>query len=185
MEMFKLNLKDKIALTGTIILVFGVGLLAFTFVSAYAFLAQDLSILTSSDIAQTFGDALAPLISTCIRIMYLGVMGWVGSLLTIRGVTILSQARQMPVVATQEPAVKKEKVKEEAKAEAKAVPKVEKTEKPEAETKQPEPKKTEPKTEPQAEPKPYEPEVIMLPPKTMPQTQKEQQQEKPAQADQK
>ena len=183
--MFKLNLKDKIALTGTIILVFGVGLLAFTFVSAYAFLAQDLSILTSSDIAQTFGDALAPLISTCIRIMYLGVMGWVGSLLTIRGVTILSQARQMPVVATQEPVVKKEKVKEEAKAETKAVPKVEKTEKPEAETKQPEPKKTEPKTEPQAEPKPYEPEVIMLPPKTMPQTQKEQQQEKPAQADQK
>ena len=183
--MFKLNLKDKIALTGTIILVFGVGLLAFTFVSAYAFLAQNLSILTSSDIAQTFGDALAPLISTCIRIMYLGVMGWVGSLLTIRGVTILSQTRQTPVAAMQEPVVKKEKVKEEAKAETKAVPKVEKTEKPEAETKKPEPKKTEPKAEPQAEPKPYEPEVIMLPPKTVPQTQKEQQQEKPVQADQK
>jgi outer membrane biosynthesis protein TonB len=185
MEMFKLNLKDKIALTGTIVLVFGVGLLAFTFVSAYAFLAQNLSVLTSSDLAQTFGDALAPLISTCIRIMYLGVMGWIGSLLTIRGVTIVSQARQMPVAATQEAAVKKEKAKEEAKAETKVIPKVDKTEKPEAETKKPEPKEAEPKAEPEAQPKPYEPEIIMLPPKTVPQTQKEQEQEKSAQADQK
>jgi hypothetical protein len=176
--MLKVNLKDKLALTGTVVLALGLALLAFTFVSAYAFLAQDLTILTSTDIATTFGDALAPLISTCIRIMYLGIMGWIGSLLTIRGVTILSQARQIPLTVTQEPTVKKE-----SKVEPKQVQKVEKTEKP-AETKQPEPKKVEPKPEPKAEPKPYEPEVIMLPPKTVPQTQEEQK-EKSAQADQK
>jgi len=183
--MFKLNLRDKITLTGNIVLMFGVGLLAFTFVSAYVFLAQNLLILTSADITQTFGDALAPLISTCIRIMYLGVMGWIGSLLTIRGVTILSQARQMTAVPAQEPTVAKEKAKAEAKAETKTVPKAEKTEKPASETKQPEPTKAEPKSEPESEPKqepkPYEPEIIMLPPKTVPETKKEQS----AQAEQK
>lgn len=99
--MFKLHLKDKITLTGVIVLSVGIGLLLFTFISAYSFLSQGLSILTSSDLAQTFGDALAPLISTSIRIMYLGVMGWIGSLLTIRGVTLLTQQRQTSSVSAQ------------------------------------------------------------------------------------
>lgn len=106
--MFK-NFRDKITLSGIAVLVIGVALLIFTFISAYGFLAQSLEIIASEDLVQTFGEALAPLIATCIRIMYLGVMGWIGSLLTVRGVTIIAHAPQMPKAAPQKQAVAKQK----------------------------------------------------------------------------
>ncbi|MEM0356836.1 MAG: hypothetical protein QXL77_00435 [Candidatus Bathyarchaeia archaeon] len=96
--MFK-SLKEKITFSGMVVLGIGVVLLIFTFISAYGFLTQSLSIASSDDFVQTFGAALAPLIATCIRLMYLGIMGWVGSLLTIRGVTILIHAPKTEVVA--------------------------------------------------------------------------------------
>ncbi|RLI10460.1 hypothetical protein DRO25_03380, partial [Candidatus Bathyarchaeota archaeon] len=65
------NFRDKIALSGIAVLMIGVALLIFTFISAYGFLTQSLSIVASEDLVRTFGDALAPLIATCIRIMYL------------------------------------------------------------------------------------------------------------------
>jgi hypothetical protein len=100
--MFK-TFKEKIALSGIAVLMIGVALLIFTFISAYGFLIQSLSIMASEDLVKTFGDAFAPLIATCIRIMYLGVMGWVGSLLTIRGVTIIAHAPQItPTVQSKE-----------------------------------------------------------------------------------
>ena len=128
--MFK-NFRDKIALSGITVLMIGVALLIGTFVSAYGFLTQSLSIIASQDLVRTFGEALAPLIATCIRIMYLGVMGWIGSLLTIRGVTIIAHMPQVPPPAPvpqrptpvpQKPLPQKakaEKPKEEAKPEAK------------------------------------------------------------------
>jgi len=110
------NFRDKIALSGVTVLIIGVALLIFTFVSAYGFLTESLSIIASEDLMQTFGAALAPLIATCIRIMYLGVMGWIGSLLTIRGITIIAHAPKMQKVVPQKrvltkPAPQKEKVK--------------------------------------------------------------------------
>jgi hypothetical protein len=133
------NFRDKIALSGITVLMIGVILLVFTFISAYGFLTQSLSIIASEDLVQTFGEALAPLIATCIRIMYLGVMGWVGSLLTIRGVTIIAHAPQAAAavppqqpMAEQKPQPQKPKV-EKAKAEKL------KEEKPKEEVKQPEP----------------------------------------------
>jgi hypothetical protein len=86
------NFRDKIALSGIAVLSIGVALLIFTFVSAFGFLSDVMQILSTSDITQTFGNALSPLIATAIRIMYLGVMGWVASLITIRGVTIIANA---------------------------------------------------------------------------------------------
>lgn len=97
------NFRDKIALSGITVLAIGVTLLIFTFASAYGFLAQSLSIIASEDLVQTFGEALAPLIGTCIRIMYLGVMGWIGSLLTIRGVTIIAHVPQQAPAIPQAP----------------------------------------------------------------------------------
>lgn len=93
--------RDKIAVSGIAVLLVGVGLLIFTFISAYGFLTQSLPIIATQDLVQTFGGALAPLIATSIRIMYLGVMGWVGSLLTIRGVTIIAHAPQTPTIVPQ------------------------------------------------------------------------------------
>ena len=84
--------RGRIAFSGITVLAIGIALLVFTFGSAYSFLAGNLQILATQDLAQTFGDSLAPLIETSIRIMYLGVMGWIGSLITIRGVTIIANA---------------------------------------------------------------------------------------------
>ena len=160
--MFK-TFRDKIVLSAITVLMIGVALLIFTFVSAYAFLTQSLSILTSSDLASTFGATLAPLISTCIRIMYLGVMGWVGSLLTIRGVTLISQARQTPAL-TEEPTI----VKEASQPATRLI-----AEKSQADTKQ-----QETRLEPKGEAKPYEPEIVAITPEKVPQTQQEPQEGK-------
>ena len=88
--------RDKIALSGITVLSIGVTLLIVTFFSAYGFLTTDLSPISTQDLVQTFGEALGPLIAAAIHIMYLGVMGWISSLITIRGVTILTHAPQSP-----------------------------------------------------------------------------------------
>ncbi len=100
--MFK-NYRDKIAVSGITVLGVGVALLIFTFISTYGFLTQSLQIVTSQDLVQTFGEALAPLIATCIRVMYLGVMGWIGSLITIRGVTMITNAPKLESLIPQKP----------------------------------------------------------------------------------
>ena len=146
--MFK-NFRDKIALSGITVLMIGVALLIGTFVSAYGFLTQSLSIIASQDLVQTFGEALAPLIATCIRIMYLGVMGWIGSLLTIRGVTIIAHTPQMPTVAPQKPIP----------AQQKPLPQKTKAEKPQEEAK--------------PEARPSEPEFVVIPPEQVSQPQPE------------
>jgi hypothetical protein len=91
--------EDKAMIISYVILFTGIGLLAFTFISAYIFLISNSSITGSSDIVDLFGSSLAPLIEASIRIMYLGVMGWIGSGLTSRGVHLVTQLKRL---ATQE-----------------------------------------------------------------------------------
>lgn len=148
--MFK-SFRDKIALSGITVLMIGVALLIGTFVSAYGFLTQSLSIIASEDLVRTFGEALAPLIATCIRIMYLGVMGWIGSLLTMRGVTIIAHTPQMPTVVPQKPIPAPQKPL--------PLPQKAKEEKPQEETK--------------PEAKPSEPEFVVIPPEQVSQLQPE------------
>lgn len=143
--MFK-QFRDKVALSGITVLLVGVALLIFTFVSAYGFLTQSLSIISSQDLVQTFGAALSPLIATCIRIMYLGIMGWIGSLLTIRGITIVEHLPETSVAIAQ---------KQEAKQELQ--PQKTKNEKPRKGSSQP-------------EAKPSEPEFMVMPPQEVSQT---------------
>ena len=122
--------RSKIAFSGVTVLGIGLTLLIFTFASAYGFLSEGLQILSTQDLAQTFGATLAPLIATSIRVMYLGVMGWIGSLITIRGVTIIvntpkTEAGEPPTPQglQQKPQAPlknaKDKVEKEAKPEAK------------------------------------------------------------------
>jgi hypothetical protein len=87
--------KDNISGIAYVTLFTGIGLLAFTFISAYLFLIADASITASSDLVDAFGSALAPLIGASIRIMYLGVMGWIGSTLTARGVQLVIQLNRL------------------------------------------------------------------------------------------
>ena len=88
-------MKDKPMIIGYIMLFIGIGLLAFTFISAYLFLINNPSIVVSSDLIDVFGSALAPLIGASIRIMYLGVMGWIGAGLTQRGVQLVTQLKHI------------------------------------------------------------------------------------------
>jgi hypothetical protein len=78
---------------GFAVLLIGVALLVTTFVDAYLFLKEDVSILPVPNLIAAFGEALAPLIEASIRMMYLGVMGWIGSTVTIRGITVLLQVK--------------------------------------------------------------------------------------------
>ena len=79
---------------GLSVLVIGIILLITTFVDAYLFLTEDISILPVPDLLAVFGEALAPLIEASIRMIYLGVMGWIGSTITMRGMTVLLQTQQ-------------------------------------------------------------------------------------------
>jgi len=118
--------KDKMASSGTKVLMIGVALLIFTFISAFVFLTENLQILATQNMAQTFGEALGPLIATCVRVMYLGVMGWIGSLITIRGITIMNSApkveasRTQPQEVLQKTQLKPQRAQEKAKRETKA-----------------------------------------------------------------
>jgi len=150
--MFK-NFRDKIALSGITVLMIGIVLLIFTFVSAYGFLTASLSIIASEDLVRTFGEALAPLIATCIHIMYLGVMGWIGSLITIRGVTIIAHTPQpAPAMPQKEPTPEP---------------------KPQPQSQQPQPTRPQkPKGEkPKEVSKPPEPEIVVIPPEPVTQEQ--------------
>lgn len=89
------------------VLLVGVILLAFTFLNAYWFLQEDFSIIATSGLVDLFGEALGPLIEACIRMMYLGIMGWIGSIITIRGVQLLTSPKWKA-----SPAVKAEHVPE-------------------------------------------------------------------------
>jgi hypothetical protein len=96
---------------GIAVLLIGVALLVTTFVDAYLFLKEDVSILLVPNLIAAFGEALAPLIEASIRMMYLGVMGWIGSTVTIRGITVLLQVK--PEIKPKTP--KKTKAKAEPK----------------------------------------------------------------------
>ncbi len=85
---------DKIEVSGIIVLFVGVILLIATFYSAFMFLVGDVTILTSADLAELFGNALSPLIAAVIHVLYLGVMGWMGSVATIRAVQLLKREKE-------------------------------------------------------------------------------------------
>jgi len=108
------------------VLFIGVALLVFTFINAYLFLKEQLRILAAPDLVGALGEVLTPLIEACIRVMYLGVMGWIGSILTIRGINLFTQVRKEA-----KPEVKPEaklEIKPETKPEVKEEKKVKKAE---------------------------------------------------------
>lgn len=113
---------DKVELSGLVVLSVGIILMAFTFFSAWGFLVGNLSIIGSQNLIQAFGEALAPLIESVIRILYLGIMGWVGSIVTIRAVQLLRKERveipispPQPIKMEDKHAAKQEKFKPEVK----------------------------------------------------------------------
>jgi hypothetical protein len=119
MKIYK-NFKEKMALSAFTVLGIGIVLLIFTFISAYTFLTAGSPMISTQDLMQNFGQALGWLITTSIRVMYLGVMGWIGSLITIRGVNLITSVPKTEAVVLQkpqEPEQAKAKPEKEAKQE--------------------------------------------------------------------
>jgi cytoskeletal protein RodZ len=182
MNMHK-SLRGKIALSGFTALGIGIALLIFTFVSAYLFLSTASQMISTQNLTQNFGEAMAWLITTSIRVMYLGVMGWIGSLITIRGVNLTANAQKTEPDSTQgpqEPQQAKAKLEEETKAaaEEEAEPEIAKQEEAEPEEAKPQEAEPEEAESPEAKPQetkpevpPTEPEMIAIPLEEMEQQQ--------------
>jgi len=103
---------EKPEASGIAVLLIGVALLLTTFIDAYLFLEKDVSIVPVPNLIAAFGEALAPLIEASIRMLYLGVMGWIGSTVTMRGITVLLQVKPETKLKTPK---KKTKVEAEPK----------------------------------------------------------------------
>jgi len=80
---------DSTKMVGFLVLFIGVGVLIFTFYNAYQYLLAASITSPSGDLIGAFTGALTPLIATCMKAIYLGVMGWVGGLITRRGVQVI------------------------------------------------------------------------------------------------
>jgi|Deesub1362B_J571_1020462.scaffolds.fasta_scaffold13283_3 hypothetical protein len=80
---------DRDELIGILILSLGMVFLILTFYMAFLFLIQELNIITHSDLVKSLGEILGPIAEAIIRIMFLGIMGWIGSLTTVRGMQFL------------------------------------------------------------------------------------------------
>ena len=94
-------MEEKPMIIAYVMLFTGISLLAFTFINAYTFLINNPSIGAGADLVDVFGSALAPLIGASIRIMYLGVMGWIGAGLTSRGVQLVTQLKRVSKLEVQ------------------------------------------------------------------------------------
>lgn len=79
--------------SGITILFIGVALLLITFIIAGIHLQGDINVLPVPSLRSSFGEALSPLIEAAIRVLYLGVMGWIASKVTAKGITVLLQAK--------------------------------------------------------------------------------------------
>ncbi len=79
--------------SGITILLTGVALLSVTFIIACIHLQGDINVLPVPSLMSSFGEALSPLIEAAIRVLYLGVMGWIASTVTAKGITVLLQAK--------------------------------------------------------------------------------------------
>jgi len=89
---------EKPELMAYILIVVGLLLLVFTFAMAFLMLTSVLSITTGVDLSQALGEILGPIAEAVIKIMFLGVMGWTGSIATMRGIQLYKESK--PAVQT-------------------------------------------------------------------------------------
>ena len=89
---------EKPELMAYILIVVGLLLLIFTFVMAFLMLTSVVSIASSMDLSQALGEILGPIAEAVIKIMFLGVMGWTGSIATMRGIQLYKESK--PAVHT-------------------------------------------------------------------------------------
>ncbi len=94
---------ERVTRTGTIVLIAGLAFIGTAFAGAVFFLCEALPVVYSYNSAVIMGETLAPLTTTACRILYLAIMVWIGSLVTSRGVTLLSGTPKNEEKKSQEP----------------------------------------------------------------------------------
>jgi len=107
---------EKPELVAYILIIVGLALLLFTFIMAYVMLIAETGVLPALNLSEALGEILGPIAEAIIRIMYLGIMGWTGSIATIRGIQLYKEAKptsQQPPQAFQ-PKAEEEKKPEKA-----------------------------------------------------------------------
>jgi len=87
--------KERKQLFTNIFLIGGIVLLVFTFVAAFVFLVLSTNIPTSPSLSETLGQILGPIAEALIKVLFLGVMGWIGSILTIRGIQLTRESNEI------------------------------------------------------------------------------------------
>ena len=85
---------ESVKVSGFMVLFVGVAVLLFTFYSAYQFLLGAGVTTSEGGLMEIFGEILGPLIDTCMKAIYLGIMGWIGSILTRRGVQTITVGKE-------------------------------------------------------------------------------------------
>ncbi|MEM3536574.1 MAG: hypothetical protein QXF44_02235 [Candidatus Bathyarchaeia archaeon] len=85
---------ERTELVAYILIGIGAVLLILTFVMAFMLLTSKLNISSGGNLSEAIGDILGPIAEALIKIMYLGIMGWVGSIATIRGIQLVKEAKQ-------------------------------------------------------------------------------------------
>jgi hypothetical protein len=78
---------------GITILLTGIALLLITFVIASIHLQGEINVLPVPSFLSFFGKAFSPLIEASIRVLYLGIMGWIATTVTVKGLNVLLQAK--------------------------------------------------------------------------------------------
>jgi hypothetical protein len=102
---------EKTELFTYLFMALGIILLIFTFIMAYILVIANLSLPTGLNLSESLGEILGPIAEALIKVLYLGVMGWVGSILTIRGIQLHRELKQ--VQKTREPQIKESRQKRE------------------------------------------------------------------------
>ncbi|MEM3565794.1 MAG: hypothetical protein QXK18_02855 [Candidatus Bathyarchaeia archaeon] len=84
---------ERAELVAYILIAVGLLLLVITFIMAYLKLESLASIITSGNISEALGLIFGPIVEAVIKIMFLGIMGWTGSIATMRGIQLYKEAK--------------------------------------------------------------------------------------------
>ena len=79
--------------SGLGILIIGITLLLFTFIISCAHLYGKIDVSPSPSLLASFGEALSPLIQGAIRFLYLGLMVWMASVVTKKGLILVLESK--------------------------------------------------------------------------------------------
>ncbi|MEM2440581.1 MAG: hypothetical protein QW493_05160 [Candidatus Bathyarchaeia archaeon] len=84
---------ERPELMAYILIIVGLLLLVFTFIMAFLMLTSVISIPTSMGLPEALGEILGPIAEGIIKVMFLGVMGWTGSIVTMRGIQLYKESK--------------------------------------------------------------------------------------------